>query len=56
MGGETTQRDIVFDAEFQNLEGLIGPKAVANQHSWFLFSLSIGLGIKQMCEPLQTDS
>ena len=30
MGGETTQRDIVFETELQDLEGLVGPKAVIN--------------------------
>jgi len=33
----------------------VHPKAVRNQHPWFLISLLLSLGIKYMLEPLEAD-
>ena len=51
--GETIQDDIFFETNLQDFEGLVRPEAVTNQYSWFLVSLSFGLGIKHTLEPFQ---
>ena len=53
--GKTTQENVVLKAKLQDFEGLVRPKAVTNQHSWFLVSLSFGLGIKHTLDPLQAN-
>jgi hypothetical protein len=53
--GQTTQNDIVVETKLQDFKRLVRPKAVTNQHAWFLVSTSFGLWVKYTLKPLEAN-
>jgi hypothetical protein len=44
--GKTTKDNVVRKAKLQDFQGLVCPKAIADQHPWFSISQCFGLRVK----------
>ena len=53
--GQSTQDDVVLEAELEDLKGFVCPKAIADEYPWFPISTRFSLGVRNFLYPLQAD-